>query len=150
MKTILLVIIGETSKNNKSTTSKSFEYKTKVIGSTPNNNSRLDAEVVVSLKHLSNFWGSLHLLLINWEIELDFSWSRNCIISEISRTPEIAANLAANPPIAHVTASLTIEATFEINKAKFYAPVVTLSINDNIKFAENIKQGFKRTMSWNK
>ena len=30
------------------------------------------------------------------------------------------------------------------------APVVTLSINDNIKFLENIKQGFKRTTSWNK
>ena len=29
-------------------------------------------------------------------------------------------------------------------------PVVTLSINDNIKFLENIKQEFKRTISWNK
>ena len=27
---------------------------------------------------------------------------------------------------------------------------MTLSINDNIKFLENIKQGFKRTISWNK
>ena len=25
-----------------------------------------------------------------------------------------------------------------------------MSINDNIKFLENIKQGFKRTISWNK
>ena len=33
---------------------------------------------------------------------------------------------------------------------KFYVPVVTLSINDNTKCSENIKQGFKRTISWNK
>ena len=39
-------------KNNKTTASESFEYKTKVIGSTPDNNNRLDAEVVVPLKYL--------------------------------------------------------------------------------------------------
>ena len=33
---------------------------------------------------------------------------------------------------------------------KLYVPVVTLSVNDNIKFLENIKQGFKKTISWNK
>ena len=44
----------------------------------------------------------------------------------------------------------TTGATFQINNAKLYVPVVTLSINDNIKFLENIKQGFKRTISWNK
>ena len=37
-----------------------------------------------------------------------------------------------------------------MNNAKFYVPLVTLSINDNMKFLENIKQGFKRTISWNK
>ena len=36
----------------------------------------------------------------------------------------------------------TTEATLQINNAKLYVPVVTLSINDNIKFLENIKQGF--------
>ena len=44
----------------------------------------------------------------------------------------------------------TTGATLQINNAKLYVPVVTLSINDNIKFLENIKQGFKRTISWNK
>ena len=29
-------------------------------------------------------------------------------------------------------------------------PVVTLSINDNIEFLENMKQGFQQTVSWNK
>ena len=31
-----------------------------------------------------------------------------------------------------------------------FVPFVTLSINDNIKLLENIKQGFKRKISWNK
>ena len=42
--------------NNKTIKSKSFEYKTKIIGTTPDNNSGLDAEVVVPLRYLSNFW----------------------------------------------------------------------------------------------
>ena len=60
--------------SNKTTTSKSFEYKTKIIGSTPN---ILDKEVVVQLKYVSNFWRFLDLPLINCEIELDLSWSEN-------------------------------------------------------------------------
>ena len=48
---------------NKTTTSKSFEYKTKLIGNMPNNNNILDAEVVVLLKYLSNYWRSLDLTL---------------------------------------------------------------------------------------
>ena len=33
---------------------------------------------------------------------------------------------------------------------KPYVPVVTLPINDNIKFLENINPCFKRTTFWNK
>ena len=47
-------------------------------------------------------------------------------------------------------ATTTTSATFQINNAKIYVPVVTFSVNDNIKFLENIKQVFKRTISWNK
>ena len=71
------------------------------------------------------------------------SCSRECIISEISITPEVRGD---NP----VDAILTTTATFQINNAKRYVPVVTLSINGNINFLENIKQGFKRTISWSK
>ena len=60
--------------SNKTTTSKSFEYKTKIIGSTLN---ILDKEVIVQLKYASNFWRFLDLPLINCEIELDLSWSEN-------------------------------------------------------------------------
>ena len=66
--------------NNKTTTSKSFKYETKIIGGTPHNGSTLNVEVVVPLKYLSNFWRSFDLALINCEIELDLSWSRYCVI----------------------------------------------------------------------
>ena len=129
--------------NNKTARSKSFEYNRKLIESTPNNNSRLNAKVVVPFKYLSNFWRSLDLPLINCEIELDLTWSNYCVISEILRIPEVEG---ANP----ADETLTTGATFQINNAKLYVPVVTLYINDNIKFLENIKQGFRRTIPWNK
>ena len=69
--------------NNKTARSKSLEYKTKITGRTPNDNNILDAEVAVLSKYLSNFWRSLDLPLTNYERELDLSWSRYCIISEI-------------------------------------------------------------------
>ena len=39
---------------------------------------------------------------------------------------------------------------FIITSTKLYVPVVTWSVNINIKFLENIKRGFKGTISWNK
>ena len=39
---------------------------------------------------------------------------------------------------------------FMITSTKFYVPVVTFSINDNMRYLESIKQAFKRTTSWNK
>ena len=78
--------------------------------------------------------------LINCEIELYLTWSKYCVIPEISRTPEVGgANLA--------DATLKTGAKFQINNAKLYVSVATLSINGNIKFLENVKQGFKGTIS---
>ena len=38
-----------------------------------------ETEVVISLKHLSNFWRSLNIPLINCEVELILAWSKNCV-----------------------------------------------------------------------
>ena len=43
-----------------------------------------------------------------------------------------------------------IGVSFTITSIKHYVPVVTSSINDNIKFLENIQQGFKSAVSWSK
>ena len=53
----------------------------------------------------------------------------------ISEVPQTAAGVAATS---------TFGATFQIYSAKFYVPIVTLSINCNIK------QEFKSTVYWDK
>ena len=131
---------------NKIITSKYFEYKTKLIGSIPDDNNTSDAEAVVLLRYLSNFWRSLDLPLINCKMELDLPWSKNCIISEISIIPRISPNPNANPHVQKIAAIQTTSATFQINNAKLYVPVVTLSIKDNINFLESKKQEFKKTI----
>ena len=47
--------------NNKTTTSKSFEYKTIIMEKTSVKKNRFRTEVVAPLKYLSNFWRSLDL-----------------------------------------------------------------------------------------
>ena len=133
--------------NNKTTSSNLSEYKTKIIGKAPGVASRLVTEFVIPLKYLSSFLRSLSLLLINCEIELDLSWLKNCVISELTRTPEVPANAAASLPTDRVPPTKTTGATFQTNNAKLYVSGVTFSINDNIKVLENIKQEFKRTIS---
>ena len=58
--------------------------------------------------------------------------------------------MSANPPnLAKEETGITGTA-FKIKRTKLYALVVTLYINNNIKFLEQLKQGIKRTISWNK
>ena len=59
--------------NNKTTKSKSFEYRTQLIGRTPNNNRRLNAEIVISLKYLKweSSWHKLSQKLCNIRIIKD-------------------------------------------------------------------------------
>ena len=59
-------------------------------------------------------------------------------------------NPDADSPVLDVAAIQTTSATFQINNAELYVLVVTLFIDNNIKFLEKIKQGFKITISWNK
>ena len=89
--------VGYRMNSNKTATSKSFEHKKKIIiGKEPINNNTLNIKVAVSLKYLSTLRRSFDLPLINCEIENDLSWLEDCLISEISKTPEVPANSAAN------------------------------------------------------
>ena len=74
--------------------------------------------------------------------------SKECIITEVSRT--FRAVDPNTDPVVYELVPATTRAAFQINNGRFNVPNVTLSINDNIKFLENIKQGFKRATSWNK
>ena len=114
----------------------SFNFKSKIIGKTAANNNdgniagRVDVEIMVPLKYLSNFWRTLEMPLINCEVELILTWSENCVI--------ISTNVANQNP------------TFTITETTLYVPVVTLSTQDNAKLSPQLKSGFKRTISWNK
>ena len=66
------------------------------------------------------------------------------------RTRKVPAIPYTDPPNLAIAESLTIGAAFEINSAKLYVFVVTLSINDSIILLEHLKQGFRRTISWEK
>ena len=62
--------------------SKSFDYKTSITGKLEGNNvEKDDVEIVVPLKYLSNFWRTLDLPLINYEVSLTLTWSENCVIT---------------------------------------------------------------------
>ena len=122
----------------------------KLKGTTLNGNNILNGEDVVPLRYLSNFWRFLDLSLINCETELHLSWSKECIISTMSIKLGVVADTDANPPFPDVAAVQKTRTAFQTNNAKFYVPVVTLSISDSMKFLKNTKQESKRTISWNK
>ena len=71
--------------------------------------------------------------MINCEIELVLTWSKNCLL----------ANL-----IPAITAQAGLE--FQITDAKLYAPVTTLSKENGKRLSEQLKSEFKRTVKWNK
>ena len=55
--------------------SKSFDYKTEIIGSLDaGEDEKEDATIAIPLKYLGNFWRSLDIPLINCEITLILSW----------------------------------------------------------------------------
>ena len=105
--------------------SKSIKSEVKITGSTAGDNTK-DLEIIVPLKYLSNFWRTLEMLLINCEVSLILTWSRNCVIS-----------------------SANGETKFKITETKRYVAVVTLSTQDNAKLLQQLKSGFKRTINWN-
>ena len=65
--------------------------------------------------------------LINCEINLILTWSRDCVIT----------NSAG-------------EGKFAIDETKPYVPVVTLSTQDNAKLLQQLKSGFKRIINLSK
>ena len=104
-----------------------FNLKEKLTDQTDNNDTKI-VEIMLLLKYLNNFWRTLEMPLINWEITLDLNWHEN---------------IAANNGAAQAT-------TFPMTDTKIYVPVVTLLTQDYVKLLEQLKSGFKKTINWNK
>ena len=107
----------------------SFNFKVKITGRTGNGGTK-DVEIIVPLKYLSNFWRTLEMPLTNCEVNLILTWASTCVL------------IATNTPNQN--------ATFAITDTKLYVPVVTLSTQENTKFFQQLKSGFKRVINWNK
>ena len=107
--------------------SESFKSKIKITGKTPDNNNVKNVEIIVPLKYLSNFWRTLEMPLINCEFNLSLTWSSTCVITNSNGV-----------------------LTFAITDTKLYVPVVTLSTQENTKFLQQLKSGFKWVINWNK
>ena len=61
--------------------SESFKFKIKITGKTPVVGNTNDVEIAMPLKYLINFWRTLEMPLINYEINLILTWSEDCVIS---------------------------------------------------------------------
>ena len=66
--------------NNNTTDSESLKFKVKITGETPDDGNTKDVEIIVPLKYLSNFWKTLEMPLINCEVNLILTWSKDCVI----------------------------------------------------------------------
>ena len=62
--------------------------------------------------------------LINFEVNLILTWSKNCVIS-----------------------STTGERKFKITGTKLFVPIVTLSTKDNGKLLQQLKSGSSKTIN---
>ena len=107
----------------------SFNFKVKITGQTGNDGTdgTKDVEIMVPLKYLSNFWRTLEMSLINCEVNLILTWPSTCVL--------VATGIQNQA------------ATFAITDTKFYVPVVTLSTQENTKFFQQLKSGFKRVIN---
>ena len=130
--------------NSLLTNSESFKYKNDITGNTYNVDNddddydankvgKKETEIFIPLKYLSNFWRSLDISLINCEVEIILTWTKNCVLADMK--------VANNPPTG---------LEFQIKDTKLYVPVVTLSKENDIKLLEKLKLGFEKTIKWNK
>ena len=101
-----------------------FKSKVIITGNTPNDGNTKDVEIIVPLKYLSNFWRTLEMPLINCEVNLILTWSKDCVIT-----------------------NSTGEGKFEITEKNLYVPVVTLSTKDNEKQLQQLISGFKKQLA---
>ena len=101
--------------NNIIANSESFKSKIKKTGKTPAAGNANN----VLLKYLSDFWRTLERFLINCELNLILTWSKNCVISSATGKIKLA-----------------------ITDAILYVPVVTLSNQDNAKLLQQLKSVF--------
>ena len=88
--------------------SSSFKYKSSLLKELFADNANRpfkNKKIVVPLKHLSNYFRSLEMPLINCKTHLELNWTKNCVISTVGDNNN--------------------KTTFKITSTKLYVPIVT-------------------------
>ena len=67
--------------NDNLTDSESFKSKVKITRNITAAGNTKDVEITVPLKYLSSFWRTLEMPLINCEVNLILTWSKDCVIT---------------------------------------------------------------------
>ena len=98
-----------------------FKFEEKITGQTGNDDTK-DVETMVPLKYL-HIWKTLEMLLIAYESNFGLTWCASCFLV-----------------VGTVADQLQ---TFIVTDAKHYAPVVTLSIQNNVKLLEQLTFDYK-------
>ena len=80
------------------------------------------------------------MLLINCEVCLILTWSRECAVNRMERRVIAARQRVTSPT----------NVTFQITDTKCFVPVVTLSNKNDKKLLKQLRAGFKGTIKWNK
>ena len=104
--------------NDNIATSNSFKFKASITGRTLAESHKNNTEIVVPLKQLSNFWRNHEMPLINCEINIQLTWSLNCVITN-------STGIGILP----------------IKNTILYNPLVTLSTQDNTKLLQQLNSG---------
>ena len=115
--------------------SNSLNFKAKITGQARDdekkqkkNKTSWRVEIMVPLNYLSNFWRTLEMLLIKFEVNLILTYSENCVI--------VYTN-GANQNVIVYANDANQGATFKLKDTKPYVPVVTLSTQDMQNYYHN-------------
>ena len=92
---------------------------------------------------MSNFWRTLEFPLIICEVELQLTWSDDCL-----------AGYKYGPAAAASARNIALSAgdmlKYQITDTKTYVPVVTLPSIETGKLLRQLERGFTKTINWNK
>ena len=89
---------------------------------------------------MNKFWRTLDVPLINFEVSLILTWSRECVITSMKKRVITITQRDTSPA----------NATFQITDTKLYVRIVTLSIENDKRLLELLRTGFKITIKWGK
>ena len=129
--------------------SESFKYKVSITGNTynvgvgeegydANKIGKNETEVAIPLKHLSNFSRALNIPLVNCEVKLILTWSKNCVLADMTARNERNNN---DPPAIDRPTGLE----FQVKDKTVYSSCYLVK-----RKGHKLKTGFKRTIKWNK